>query len=69
MLKRTVLTFALLSSSSVFAHEGHGHPEYTEGLMHYVVNPSHSVVAVAGCVAAAGVVMLIRTVLRHRSGR
>ena len=50
----------LLSASSVLAHEGHGHPEHTEGLMHSVVNPSHAMPGVLTAVVVIAAFVLIR---------
>ncbi len=46
------------------AHEGHGAPHVQHGLLHYVVNPSHSVPAV---VTAAVAILLATRLLRKRS--
>lgn len=44
---RFFLIFCTVLSAAApgFAHEGHGHPEHTNGLLHYLVNPSHAVTA------------------------
>lgn len=42
----------LLQSGVVLAHEGHGHPSWQSGVMHYVLNPVHAIpVLLVGCVA------------------
>jgi hypothetical protein len=40
--------------SPLVAHEGHGHPEHQNGLLHYLLNPAHSlpVLATVACLAA-----------------
>ncbi len=39
-----------------FAHEGHGHPEHPQGILHYVMNPTHAlpvVLCLTGIMLAA----------------
>jgi len=57
-LKHCVLRFSAFASlaGTVFGHEGHGHSAAQNGLLHYVVNPSHSVPV--ACVLLAAVVLL-----------
>lgn len=40
-LRAAVPVVMVLVSSIAVAHEGHGHPEHQDGVMHYLVNPSH----------------------------
>jgi hypothetical protein len=56
----------LLISGSVMAHPGHGEPEVSDGLMHYVSSPLHFVPLVCGVLLVAVAVAGIRT-LRRRS--
>lgn len=35
--------FLLTPAATLSAHEGHGSPVAHDGLLHYVVNPSHSI--------------------------
>lgn len=57
----------LLAAPTVHAHEGHGHPEHTEGILHYVVNPSHSIVGLYVALVVTAAVFVIRQQLRKRS--
>ena len=57
----------LLSAPMVQAHEGHGHPEHTEGILHYVVNPSHSVVGLYAALVITAAVFVVRRQLKKRS--
>ena len=57
----------LLIGSSAFAHEGHGHPEHTDGVLHYLVNPSHSAGGILAMVAAVAIVVVARKALGKRS--
>ena len=57
----------LLAAPIVQGHEGHGHPEHTEGILHYVVNPSHSVVGIYVALVFIAAVVVIRRQFRKRS--
>ncbi len=63
---RTVLIFvaSLVSASASLAHEGHGHPDHQNGVMHYVVNPSHATSIVFTVAAVIAIGYLIRRVRR-----
>ncbi len=63
------LAAVLCVASSGLAHEGHGHPEHTDGVLHYVVNPSHSVSVVAAAVVAVAFCVGLRRLMAARSGR
>jgi hypothetical protein len=61
MLSRLfALTFLVSANATVMAHEGHGDPEHTEGLMHYVVNPSHAGWAILAIGAAVALYFAVR---------
>jgi hypothetical protein len=49
-----VVFLRIANCSPLVAHEGHGHPEHQSGLLHYLVNPAHSlpVMAAVACLAA-----------------
>ena len=69
MLRRLTGALSILAlTPSVFAHEGHGHPEHPQGIVHYVVNPSHAVPTVLCCAAALIAGIAVRRMLRSRSG-
>ena len=65
-LSGALAIFALMPS--VFAHEGHGHPEHPQGILHYVVNPSHALPIVICCAAALIAGLAARRMFRSRSG-
>lgn len=56
-----------LTASAAFAHEGHGHPDHTDGVLHYVVNPSHAVTGVTGVVVAVALLFAMRMLVHNRS--
>jgi hypothetical protein len=51
----------------VQAHEGHGHPEHTEGILHYVVNPSHAVVGLYVALVLTAAIFVARQQMKKRS--
>ncbi len=54
-------------TSTVIAHEGHGHPEYQQGATHYLVNPSHGLPILLSVAVIAGIGFLIgRSVRKWR---
>ncbi len=57
----------LFAAPMVQAHEGHGHPEHTEGILHYVVNPSHSIVGVYIALVITAAVFMVRRQLKKRT--
>ena len=57
----------LFAAPMVQAHEGHGHPEHTEGILHYVVNPSHSIVGVYVALVITATVFMVRRQLKKRT--
>jgi hypothetical protein len=57
----------LFAAPMVHAHEGHGHPEHTEGILHYVVNPSHSVVGLYVALVLAAAIFVARQQMKKRS--
>ena len=57
----------LFAAPMVQAHEGHGHPEHTEGILHYVVNPSHSVVGLYVALVITAAVFVVRRQLKKRT--
>ena len=57
----------LFSAPMVHAHEGHGHPEHTEGILHYVVNPSHSIVGLYAALVFTAAIFVARRQLKKRS--
>lgn len=57
----------LFAAPMVHAHEGHGHPEHTDGILHYVVNPSHSVVGLYAALVVTAAVFVVRRQLKKRS--
>jgi hypothetical protein len=60
-------SLALFSATApLSAHEGHGHPGAQDGVLHYVVNPSHAVPAL---VTAAVALALGWTLFRRFSRR
>jgi hypothetical protein len=59
----------LLTATAAGAHEGHGHPEHADGLMHYIVNPSHAASGVLAAVVAVAVCVLLKKLASKRSGR
>lgn len=59
----------LFAAPMVHAHEGHGHPEHTEGILHYVVNPSHSIVGLYVAIVFAAAVFVVRRQLKKRAKR
>ena len=69
MLRRLTGALAILAlMPSVFAHEGHGHPEHPQGIAHYLVNPSHAVPIVLCCAAALIAGLAARRMFGSRSG-
>jgi hypothetical protein len=68
-MRRSLIVASLLlcAAPNVKAHEGHGHPEHTEGILHYVVNPSHSVVGLYTALVITAAVFAVRRQLRKRS--
>jgi len=59
------LVTTLLQSGIAVAHEGHGHPAWQSGVMHYVLNPVHAIpVLLVGCVA-----LLVSRIVAVRSAR
>lgn len=63
----TAATMMLFTGSVAQGHEGHGHPEYTDGLLHYVVNPSHSVAGLYVAAVAIAAIYIVRRQLRKRA--
>jgi hypothetical protein len=67
---RSFTTFAALIclTSTVIAHEGHGHPEHQQGATHYLVNPSHAlpILLLASAIVVIGM-LISRTVKKWRS--
>lgn len=57
----------LFAAPIVHAHEGHGHPEHTEGILHYVVNPSHSVVGLCVALVFTAAIFVARQLMKNRS--
>ncbi len=57
----------LFAAPMVQAHEGHGHPEHTDGILHYVVNPSHSVVGLYVALVITAAVFVVRRQLKKRT--
>lgn len=56
-----------LLSPEALAHEGHGHPAHQDGVIHYLVNPSHALPVVLTCAAATFAVWAIRRIVQSRS--
>ncbi len=61
------VSLLLFAAPIVQAHEGHGHPEHTEGILHYVVNPSHSVVGLFAALVITAAVFVVRRQFKKRS--
>ena len=61
------VSLMLFAAPIVQAHEGHGHPEHTEGILHYVVNPSHSVVGLFAALVITAAVFVVRRQFKKRS--
>ena len=57
----------LFAAPMVHAHEGHGHPEHTEGILHYVVNPSHSVVGFYAALVLTAAIFVTRQQMKKRA--
>ena len=57
----------LFAAPMVQAHEGHGHPEHTEGILHYVINPSQSIVGVYVALVITAAVFMVRRQLKKRT--
>jgi hypothetical protein len=57
----------LLAAPIVQGHEGHGHPEHTEGILHYVVNPSHAVVGLYVALVLTAAIFVARQQMKKRS--
>lgn len=56
------------ATAPLSAHEGHGHPGTQDGVLHYVVNPSHAVPAlVTAAIACSLGWMLFRRFARRTS--
>lgn len=58
---------SMLAAPMVHAHEGHGHPEHTEGMLHYVVNPSHSVFGLYAALVITAAVFVVGRQFKKRS--
>lgn len=68
MPRRLIAASLLLFAAPMAqAHEGHGHPEHTEGVLHYVVNPSHSVVGLYAALVITAAVIVVRRQLKNRA--
>ena len=68
MPRRLIAVSLLLCAAPIVqAHEGHGHPEHTEGILHYVVNPSHSVVGLFAALVITAAVFVVRRQFKKRS--
>ena len=68
MPRRLIAVSLLLFAAPIGqAHEGHGHPEHTEGILHYVVNPSHSVVGLFAALVITAAVFVVRRQFKKRS--
>ncbi|RLS78269.1 MAG: hypothetical protein DWI00_03915 [Planctomycetota bacterium] len=61
------VSLMLFAAPIVQAHEGHGHPDHTEGILHYVVNPSHSVVGLYAALVITAAVFVVRRQFKKRS--
>ena len=61
------VSLMLFAAQIVQAHEGHGHPDHTEGILHYVVNPSHSVVGLYAALVITAAVFVVRRQFKKRS--
>ena len=61
------VSLLLFAAPIVQAHEGHGHPDHTEGILHYVVNPSHSVVGLYAALVITAAVFVVRRQFKKRS--
>ena len=61
------VSLLLFAAPIVQAHEGHGHPDHTEGILHYVVNPSHSVVGLFAALVITAAVLIVRRQFKKRS--
>ena len=61
------VSLLLFAAPIVQAHEGHGHPDHTEGILHYVVNPSHSVVGLFAALVITAAVFIVRRQFKKRS--
>lgn len=57
----------LFATPMVQAHEGHGHPEHTEGILHYVVNPSHSVFGLYVALVITAAAFVVRRQMKKRT--
>ena len=56
------------AAAPLAAHEGHGHPDAQDGVLHYVVNPSHAVPALVTAALALSLGwMLFRRFARRAS--
>jgi hypothetical protein len=68
-MPRRLIAFSLMlfAAPIVQAHEGHGHPDHTEGILHYVVNPSHSVVGLYVALVITAAVFVVRRQFKKRS--
>ncbi len=61
------VSLMLFAAPIVQAHEGHGHPDHTEGILHYMVNPSHSVVGLYAALVITAAVFVVRRQFKKRS--
>ena len=59
----------LFAESAVFAHEGHGDPEHTDGMIHYVVNPSHAIPVMLSVLVVATAIFAMRKISAKQSDR
>jgi len=60
----TSLAALICLTSTLIAHEGHGHPEHQQGATHYLVNPSHALPILLSVAAVAGIGFLINRSVR-----
>ena len=61
------VSLSLFAAPTVQAHEGHGHPDHAEGILHYVVNPSHSVVGLYAALVITAAIFVVRRQFKKRS--
>jgi hypothetical protein len=67
MPRLIAVSLMLFAAPIVQAHEGHGHPDHTEGILHYVVNPSHSAVGLYAALVITAAVFVARRQFKKRS--
>jgi hypothetical protein len=68
MPRRLIASSLLLFAAPIAqAHEGHGHPDHAEGILHYVVNPSHSVVGLYAALVITAAIFVVRRQFKKRS--